>query len=160
LNYGAIKAPGGTLGATTPGQRVRVTQSGSEAVTVTATPDHPWLQIPPASGTGSGAFTVSVTGAAGVLPPGTVSGTVTVHAIGAQSSVIPISLTLYLQPSSASPLGVFGTPLNGTTGIAGSIAVAGWALDGVGGSRVTVCRDLAAGESVGFDPNCNGPRIY
>ena len=27
-------------------------------------------------------------------------------------------------------------------------------------SRVTICRDLAAGESVGFDPNCNGPRIY
>ena len=91
LNYGAIKASGGTLGATTPGQRVRVTQSGSEAVTWTATPSQPWLQITPGSGTGSGSFTVSVTGAAGVLGAGTVSGTVTVHAATAQNSfVIPV----------------------------------------------------------------------
>ena len=148
LNYGAIKAPGGTLGPTTPAQRVRVTQFGSGSVTWTATANQPWLQITPASGTGSGSFTVSVTGAVGLLAPGTVSGTVTVHATGAQNEpVIPVSLSLSAPSTSAAPFGVFDTPPNGTTGVTGSIAVTGWALDDVEVARVRVVRDPVAGGS-------------
>ena len=56
--------------------------------------------------------------------------------------------------------GSFDTPASGTKGITGSIAVTGWALDDVGVSRVTICRDAAAGESAGFNPDCDGPRVY
>ena len=151
LNYGAIKAPGGTLGPTTPAQRVRVTQFGSGSVTWTATANQPWLQITPASGTGSGSFTVSVTGAVGLLAPGTVSGTVTVHATGAQNEpVIPVSLSLSAPSTSAAPFGVLDTPPNGTTGVTGSIAVTGWALDDVAVARVRVVRDPVAGEPAGL----------
>jgi glucose/arabinose dehydrogenase len=53
------------------------------------------------------------------------------------------------------PFGSFDTPLNGTTGLAGSLAVTGWALDDVQVARVTICRDYPAGSSGPLDPNCN-----
>jgi hypothetical protein len=53
------------------------------------------------------------------------------------------------------PFGSFDTPTNGATGLAGSLAVTGWALDDVQVTRVTVCRDPIAGETAPGDGRCN-----
>ena len=47
------------------------------------------------------------------------------------------------------PFGSFDTPLNAATGITGSIAVTGWAMDDVEVTRVKVMRDPVAGEPGG-----------
>ncbi|MCX6545020.1 MAG: Ig domain-containing protein [Acidobacteria bacterium] len=44
------------------------------------------------------------------------------------------------------PIGAFDTPADGATGLQGSFAVTGWALDDVGVDRVELWRDLVAGE--------------
>jgi hypothetical protein len=44
------------------------------------------------------------------------------------------------------PIGAFDTPADGATGLSGSFAVTGWALDDVGVNRVELWRDLVAGE--------------
>jgi hypothetical protein len=58
--------------------------------------------------------------------------------------------------TTAPPTREIYTPANGTTGIAGSIAVTGWALDDVQVTRVTVCRDAFGTEVAPVDPNCAG----
>ena len=53
----------------------------------------------------------------------------------------------------------FDTPLDGTTGVTGSIAVTGWALDDVGIARVRILRDPVAGEGSRADLHRQrGPR--
>jgi hypothetical protein len=47
---------------------------------------------------------------------------------------------------SAPPFGSFDTPASGTTGIAGAIAVTGWALDDVEVTKVQIYRNPIAGE--------------
>ena len=56
----------------------------------------------------------------------------------------------------AAPVGSFDSPANGSTGIAGSVAVSGWALDDVQVTRLAICRDAVAGESAPAHPACNG----
>jgi hypothetical protein len=62
-------------------------------------------------------------------------------------------VTLNTVPSGTShpPFGSFDTPANGSTGIVGSVAVTGWALDDVGVTRVTICRSAVTGET--FSPD-------
>src|SRR5262249_9045383 len=46
-------------------------------------------------------------------------------------------------------------------GVAGSIAVTGWALDDVGVTRVTICRDAFGAEVAPMDPDCaDNAKIY
>jgi hypothetical protein len=52
------------------------------------------------------------------------------------------------------PFGAFDSPTDGTTGVAGSIAVTGWALDDVEVKEVTICRSPVSGEPSGPDPRC------
>jgi len=49
--------------------------------------------------------------------------------------------------SSSPPFGYIDTPLNNATGIAGAIAVTGWALSGVGVQTVAIWRESVAGET-------------
>ena len=74
---------------------------------------------------------------------GTVSGSVAVALSGAGNTVGPIAVNLRTIPSAAeaAPTGVFDTPIDGTTGVTGSIAVTGWALDDVEVTRVRILRD-------------------
>ncbi|MCX6545572.1 MAG: hypothetical protein NTV05_14320 [Acidobacteria bacterium] len=48
--------------------------------------------------------------------------------------------------SGLAPFGAFDTPADGATGLQGSFAVTGWALDETGIARVEIWRDLVSGE--------------
>jgi hypothetical protein len=147
--------------ASTAGQAVRMTQTGSGTVTWTASSNQPWLVVSPTSGTGTTTFTVSTHFVAGLAA--TQAGTITITLTGAGNAVGPITVVLNsIAPSSAQPpFGSFDTPMNNSTGVAGSIAVTGWALDRVQVTRVTVCRDAFGSEVAPVDPNCAGnAQIY
>jgi NHL repeat len=77
-----------------------------------------------------------------------VSGTVTISGTATTGSgSVPVSasvaVTLTIQPESANalPFGNLDTPASGATGLAGAVAVTGWALDDIGVTRVEIWRD-------------------
>jgi hypothetical protein len=149
LTFGATNT-GSALTNVTPAQTVTVTFAGGSS-TWTATTASPWIQIGGGSGirTGNGQFTVTVANAAGLPASGTVTGSIAIASSGVTNSpqTIAVSLTL-LAPTTASapPFGSFDTPTNGATGLSGSFAVTGWALDDVGIDRVEIWRDPVPGE--------------
>jgi hypothetical protein len=51
--------------------------------------------------------------------------------------------------TAAPPFGSFDTPANDTTGLAGDVAVTGWALDTIGVQMVQIWRDPVGGETPG-----------
>jgi Beta-propeller repeat len=99
------------------------------------------ITVSPALGNGSGTF--QVTAAAGP------SGVMTVTAPGAVNP----TLTLQVRVTAvvpASPIGSFDTPASGTSGIAGAIAVTGWALDNIEVVKVDIWREAVASEGSGL----------
>ena len=82
LTFSAVSS-GPTLVAQTAAQAVRLTQTGNGVATWTATSNQPWLQVSPASGSGSGALSISVQAASGLPASGTVTGQVFVSLVGA-----------------------------------------------------------------------------
>ena len=52
-------------------------------------------------------------------------------------------------PTNVPPYGSFDTPTNNATGLTGSVAVTGWALDDNGVTRVRILRGAVAGEAPG-----------
>jgi hypothetical protein len=158
LTFSAVSS-GSAFVSQTPSQRITLTQSAGPGVSWRATSNQPWLVVTPASGTGSATLTVSTQFVPGLSP--TQAGTIVIAQ--AANSIGPISVTLNTIPVGASlpPFGYFDTPANGATGIAGSVAVTGWALDDVGVTRVTICRQAVTGETAGPDARCgNQPQIY
>ena len=141
-----------TLPSKTSAQTVRLTQgAGTGTVTWTAASNRPWLTVTPANGTGSGVLTIDVQFVQGLAS--TQTGTVTVGLTGAGNAntfTITVTLNVVNGTVSAAPFGSFDSPLNGTAGVTGSIAVTGWALDDVEVSRVRIFRDAVAGEPAGF----------
>jgi hypothetical protein len=95
--------------------------------------------VSPGSGTGSGTF--QVTAGAG---PG---GIITVSSPGATGS--PQIQVNVAAATAGAPFGSFDTPANNITGVAGAIAVTGWALDSVEVTKVDIWRDPLAGEAAG-----------
>jgi len=130
-------------------QTVHMTQSAGVAVPWTAVSNAAWLQVSPASGTGSGAFAVSLVPA--LVPPFDTTATITITAPGAANVVAPISVAYNVisAGTSAAPFGSFDTPANNTTGVTGSLAITGWALDDIDVSRVRILRDPVSGEPPG-----------
>ncbi len=59
LNFG-VETAGGAWTSVTPGQSVRVTQTGAGTVTWTASADQPWIQVTNGAGTGNGRFTIGL----------------------------------------------------------------------------------------------------
>jgi hypothetical protein len=159
LSFGATNA-GGILISTTASQRVAVTFTGVTTGTWTAAGNRPWLGITGGSGMGNGEFTVAVVSDPSLPATGTVTGSVTVASSVATNSPVVVSVTLTLVAPGATqgPFGAFDTPLDGTTGAQGSIAVTGWALDDVEVDRVEIWRDLMSGETTVpyFDPGHPG----
>lgn len=142
----------------TGAQTVHLTQSGAGAVTWTATSTAPWLVVAPTSGSGSGTLNVSVQFAPGLT--GSQGGSINLSFTGAQN-IGPITVTLVTTQAAAAPFGAFDTPLDGSTGLAGSIAVTGWALDDHEVTSATICRDSVPNEPVAPDVRCgNEPRIF
>jgi hypothetical protein len=148
LIFGATTSGSGFV-AQTSTQSVRLTQSGTGTVTWTAASNQPWLSVSPASGSGSGTLNVSVQFAAGLS--GNPAGAITLTFAGAANTPGPISVRLnpITNGTSTGPTGAFDTPTDGTTGVTGSIAVTGWAMDDVEVTGVRILRDSIAGEPAG-----------
>ncbi len=131
LNYGN---GGGTI---TDPQFVTVSFVGSAPVAWTASSNQTNVQVSPTSGTGLGML--QITASAGP------SATVTVTAPGAPNSPLTITANV-ANVTPGNPFGSFDTPLNNATGLAGSIAVTGWALDNIEVTGVDIWREPVAGE--------------
>ena len=162
LSFGAVTS-GATFTRQSAAQVVRLTQTGAGSVTWTATSAQSWLQVTPASGTGSALLTVTVSPGGGVPASGTLSGSVVVSYSGASttSGVVNVTLQLFPSGSSAPPLGFVDTPAENATGLAGAVPFTGWAIDDVGITALSLCRAAVAGEAAAPDARCGGyPEIY
>lgn len=112
--------------------------------TWTATANQPWIAVVGGgdSGTGFGHFSVGVTPPAGVvLAAGTIHGSITLSASNFElpdTVTLPVVVSVRPEEANAPPFGAFDTPVDGAMGLAGSVAVSGWALDDVAISRVDV----------------------
>ena len=128
-------------------QEVTVDFKGPGAVTWTVTSNQPWLVVSPASGSGSGHFTVSVN-TTGTPAPVSTEGAITVNAVGAARSPLTVRVLLntLVTGSTAVPFGRFETPADNLV-LSGSIAVTGWALDDIEVKQVTIWRDPVGPES-------------
>jgi hypothetical protein len=148
LAFSAV-SNGAAFSSKTSDQTVRMTQTGTGAATWTAVSTRPWLVVSPTSGTGPATINISVQFAPGLAA--TQAGAVTLTFTGASNTAGPITVTLntLATGTSAAPVGSFDTPLTGTTGIAGSVAVTGWALDDVAVTRVRIARDPVGAETPG-----------
>lgn len=146
----AVNRAGLTFGATNNG----ALRTGAQTVTVSFTngsatwsvaSDAPWLNLSPASGSGSGSFTVTT--AAESYPAGSRrTATLTITAPGVANSPLTVPVTISSFASTGNPFGLVDTPSDNATGVVGSIPVTGWALDDLGVSQVTLWRDPLPGE--------------
>ena len=156
LTFGAVTS-GTAFLFKTSSQLVRLTQNGGGSVTWTATSNQPWLQVSPASGSGSANLSIGLTFASGLPSSGTVNGAITLSFTGAMNAAGPIAIKLnLLSGRSGEPFGVVDTPVDGSTGITGAVPFTGWALDDVELSQVTICRGAVGAEVAPVDPNCAG----
>jgi hypothetical protein len=153
INVGAVSNGNGTLIHQTPAQQLRLTQTGSGTITWTASSNQPWLTLngssTPIAGTGAATLSVAVSNAGFTLPnAGSLAATITVNTSGTAASDPSASVTLrvVLNGSQTAPTGSFDTPVDGTTGVTGSIPVTGWAIDDIGVGAVRILRDPVAGE--------------
>lgn len=147
LSFGATST-GAAFTSKTGAQTVRLTQNTAGTVTWTATSSQPWLLVSPASGTGSATLTVDVAFASSVAAAGTATGTINFVFSGAGNTVGPVTVSLNTisNGTARAPTGAFDTPTDGTTGVTGSIAVTGWAIDDLEVSQVRILRDPVPGE--------------
>lgn len=100
-----------------------------------------WLRLPPNAASGSGTRTFEIT-----VDPyygGDASRSATVI-LGGQ--VVRFTQAGF---GSRPAFGAYDTPADGATGLTGSLAVTGWALDDVGVTRVRIFRDAVPGEPAG-----------
>jgi hypothetical protein len=140
---------GSSFSNQTDAQTVRLTQTAGPAVGWTATSNKPWLTVTPASGSGAATLTVAVKYDGSLPASGTATGAITLTLTGAINTAGPVNVTLtVLSPSAppSPPIGTVDTPPGDGTVLAGSIAVTGWTLDNVGVNRVELWRDPQAGE--------------
>jgi hypothetical protein len=159
LNFGAASL-GAIFSAQTPAQIVRLRQSGFPGtVTWTAQSTQPWLQVTPASGTGSADLSISVGPAAGVPLSGSVAGAIHLTFSGAGTLAGPIAVTLTTVQNglTSPPIGIVDTPADMQNGVTGAIAMTGWTLDDLEIDRVSICRlPFPQFEAPGPNPHCGG----
>ena len=148
LTFGAVNS-GSSFAAQTTTQAVRLTQAGTGTVTWTASSSAPWLLVSPASGSGSGTLNLSVQFAPGLSTSQTGTVTVTFTGASSASAAVQVTLNTFTSTSSTAAMGAFDTPADGATGLTGSIAVTGWAVDDIEVVRVRILRDPVAGEPAG-----------
>jgi hypothetical protein len=156
LRFAALHNGGSVTTQPSP-QTLRVTL-GSTSVGWTAVASQPWLQLAPASGTGTGVMTVT----ADLLgrPAGTGSDTATITVTltdgSATSRTINVNVTLHFNGTTSPPFGFVDTPVQNTTGVTGAIPMTGWALDDLEIASLTICRAAVGGETPIADANCGG----
>jgi len=131
----------GTSGSlVTSAQPITVTFAGP-GLAWTASSNQSNIAVSPGSGTGNG--TIQVTASAGA------SGIVTVNAPGAINPSLQVQVNVAAVTPGA-PAGSFDTPASGTSGIAGAIAVTGWALDNIEVTKVDIWREQIGSEPAGL----------
>ncbi len=137
------------FGATNGGAVVTAPQTinvlAPAGVTWSVVSDQSYMTVSPASGVGNGSFTIFMSTS---LPAGMSSGMITVTAPLASNSpqFVQVSLNVMASGSVGPSFGSFDTPATGSTGLAGSIAVTGWALDPIQVTGVDIWREPVAGE--------------
>src|SRR5579872_2772760 len=145
LTHNALNVGTNSVLITVP-QSVVLDFSSSGNTSWTASSNQPNITVSPSSGAGNS--TLQITASPGA------SGVVTVSAPGAINSPLQITVNIATVVP-APPFGNFDTPANGTTGIAGAIAVTGWALDNIAVTKVDIWR-----EPVGAEPTQSNGLIY
>lgn len=146
LTFSAVSSNGAVV-VSSPPQSITLAQAGAGTIGWTATSGQPWLTIAPSSGSGPQTVTVSVNPAVFLPSPATLTATITFAAPDAAASPSVTVVLNVLRPTDAAPpFGVLDTPSEGQSGITGSLAVTGWALDDFGVSRVRIFRDPVVGE--------------
>jgi hypothetical protein len=151
----SVQRSGLTFGGVVRGSEVIITGGqtvnlsfASSGVNWTASSDQPFVVVSPASGTGNTSFTVSINNTSGAaVQPGTYNATITIQTTGALVSTQTITVAFVVVAASAQPIGIFDTPVDQSTGLQGSIAVSGWALDDIEIDKVQLWRDVAPGET-------------
>lgn len=138
-------------------QTVRLSVSRSN-VGWTATTSQPWIQISPASGTGSTILTVSLNVLGGHPGSGGATGAITIILTDGSgtSQTVDVMVRLHLSGTTAPPLGIVDTPLPNSTGVTGAVPMTGWALDDLEVSGVSICRAAVTSEVAPVDSNCGG----
>lgn len=150
LRFGVVRN-GGTLTDVTPPQDVAITVTGAW----TAVSDQPFVTVTP-SGTGSGVLTVQVANNAllpmsGAAPQAKI--TVTAASLPNLPQTITVDVQVYAPGTTSPAFGFFDTPIDGSTGVTGAIALTGWAMDDIGVTLVRLWRDPVAGDP---PPAANG----
>jgi hypothetical protein len=122
----------------TGSQLLRISNSGTGILNWTAEPGESWIQVSPSGGNGPGIVTITVNPTG--LSPGTATGIISITDDSALNSpqMVNVKMTVYKFGLTRSPFGYFETPLDGATGITGSIPVTGWALDDIRVNKVEI----------------------
>ena len=150
LRFAATKAGAtGALTSQTPAQTVSVSFPGT-ASAWTASANQTWVQITNGSASRSGQFSVAIVNPSNVIGGSTsLSATITISAPSSSTPTVtlPVTLTVDQTGQVSAPFGYWDTPADGSTGLVGSIAVTGWALDNVGIDHVELWRTCTAVDS-------------
>jgi hypothetical protein len=118
-------------------QTVALAFTGVSGVNWTATSNQPNVTVSPTAGTGSAALQITATaGSSGIV-------TVTAASLNA-SQQVQVNVA---SATPGSPFGSFDTPANNTSGVAGAIAVTGWALDNIEVTSVGIWREPVGNEA-------------
>ncbi len=157
ISVGAVRSPSGSIDIDSGQQIVTINWNGP-TVPWTLASDQNWAQVVQPSGTGSARVVIDVISS--LLPstsPVTGALTFSVPAAG-YSTTIPLRYQAYTVDSA--PFGVLDTPANNATGLSGSIAVSGWALDDIAVDRVEIWRDPVAGETAPGAPGGRAGKVF
>jgi hypothetical protein len=131
----------GTSGSLVTGPQIITINFSGPGLAWTASSNQSTITASPGSGTGSGAFQVTVS-------PGP-SGVITVSAPGASNPSLQVQVNVAVD-THGSLVGSFDTPASGTSGITGAIAVTGWALDSLEVIKVAIWREPTISEPLGL----------
>jgi len=155
--FAAIRDGVQPIGVTTPEQEVSLTWSGAAAPVWSATvianascptcPSTSWVRLTGASGTGSGTLRVSVADSLNVLAGHSLAlATIRLSAPGFATTDVTVRVSLAASTGYTAPFGFLDSPTEGATGLSGSIAVGGWALDDLAVDRVEIHRLAVAAD--------------
>ncbi|MFC2146815.1 hypothetical protein ACFLRT_05570, partial [Acidobacteriota bacterium] len=141
FNFGYIKN-----GASPCTQTLFISNAGGGTLNWSAAADVSWINLSSTSGTGGGSVTITINTIG--LNTGSYMGTITVSDPDVENS--PQTAAVYLTVKNSNrdeePFGIFATPEDGLTGVAGSIAVTGWVLDDTCVESVKIYRQVNNGE--------------
>ncbi len=134
---------GAGCGAITGPQTVTVSFFGGANLSWTASSNQSNVMISPTSGSGLGTFQVSAyTGP---------NATIAVTTPGTPNFSLPVTVNI-ATATACNPFGSVDTPENNITGVAGAVAITGWALDPIEVTGVSIWREPVGAEL----PSYNG----